>query len=173
MMKKIFKSQWILLFSFLSACQTVAPLSPDQRRALQVRVFSDTSYNTVFRAFKTVMQDEGYIIKNQDFEGGLIVSESQKPVKISGLEIMGAIAQGLSQEPSYHQSDYRTGHTFSWSVNLEEIQKNVIEARLILQQKTLYSRGGETGREILQPETYQNIYAKVSREIHRRKAMKR
>ena len=170
----LLKTKFFLFsFLFLNACQTVAPLSPDQRRALQVRVFSNSSYNTVFRAFKTVMQDEGYIIKNQDFEGGLIVAEGQKPVKTTGLEILSAISKGLSDDPYYRNQPHRTGHVFSWSVNLEKIRDKHIETRIILQEKTLYSQGGQTGREVLEPEIYQNIYAKALREIHRRRALKK
>lgn len=161
----------ILLFFFFVSCQTVTPLSSDQKRALQVRVFSLTSYNTVFRAFKTVMQDEGYIIKNQDFEGGLIVAESQKPIRHSAGVWLLSISSGLSgrSEPP----TYRTSDVYSWSVNLEEIKKDNIETRLILQRKTLYSKGQQTGGEILDPEVYRNIYTKVMREINRRKALKR
>ena len=163
----------ILTLFFLTACQTVEPLSPDQRRALQVRSFSNVSYNTVFRAFKTVMQDEGYIIKNQDFEGGLIVAESQKQAGAGGFEILHAVSIGLSGGGGSAPQRYRTGQVFSWSVNLEEIKKNVVESRIILQMKDLYSGGGHTGREVLSPGTYQNIYVKVQREINRRKALKR
>ena len=162
----------LILFSFLFflSCQTTAPLSSDQRRTLQVRTFSSTSYNTVFRAFKTVMQDEGYIVKNQDFEGGLIVAESQKSESSGNIFVMGVIGGLTSSHPN--DNHYRTGQIFSWSVNLEQIQKNAIEARIILQQKDLYSSGSQSGREILDPQIYQNIYAKVNREIQRRKALK-
>ena len=158
-------------------CQTTAPLTPQQRRALQVRIFSSASYNTVFRAFKTVMQDEGYIIKNQDFEGGLIVAESQKPAEsLSGGQFAMAVAVGVLSGMSGNsatQNNYKTGQVFSWSVNLEEIQKDSVEARLILQRQDFYSQGGKRGREILDPEIYRNIFVKVLREIERRKALKR
>ena len=163
-------------FIFIIGCQTTAPLTPQQRRALQVCTFSSASYNTVFQAFKTVMQDEGYIIKNQDFSGGLIVAESQKPVSVSGGQFAMAVAVGVLSGMSGNsstQNNYKTGQVFSWSVNLEEIQKDSVEARLILQKLDFYSQGGKRGREILDPEIYRNIFVKVLREIERRKALKR
>ena len=165
-----------IFITFIIGCQTTAPLTPQQRRALQVRIFSDVSYNTVFRAFKTVMQDEGYIIKNQDFSGGLIVAESQKPVSSSKGQFAMAVAVGVLSGMSGNSStrnNYKTGQVFSWSVNLEEIQNKTVESRLILQKKDFYSQGGQRGREILDPEIYRNIFVKVLQEIERRKALKR
>ena len=166
------RSLLLLSFIYLSSCQTTAPMSAEQRRMLQIKVFSSASYNTVFRAFKTVMQDEGYIIKNQDFSGGLIVAESQKAVKAGAGAVALAILQGFSQSNSSN-SNYKTGQTFSWSVNLEEIKKNAVEARIILRAEDMYSQGGRTGREVLEPAIYKNIFTKVNREIQRRKALKR
>ena len=160
---------YILFFILLIGCQTTPPLTPQQRRTLQTRIY-EASYETVFRAFKTVMQDEGYIIKNQDMMGGLIVAEAQSANR-------GAVfLQTLSLFDSHnrsHPTNYRTGQTFSWSVNLEEIQKGKVEARLILQRSDSFSQGGQVGREILKPEVYRNIFVKVDNEVARRKALKR
>ena len=160
--------RYFFITLFLIACQTVPTLSPDQRRALQTRVFKPASYNTVFRAFKTVMQDEGYIIKNMDMDGGFIVAETRKGMGAgyNTLIILGALSGGSS-------TNYATGMTFTCTVNLEEIQKNVVEARLIFQRTTNYSRGGQAGGELLKPEVYRNLFTKVSREVERRKALKR
>ncbi len=165
--------KYFFILFFLIACQTTPPLSADQRRTLQTRIFKPASYNTVFRAFKTVMQDEGYIIKNMDMEGGFLVADTQKSMGsgYNTLIILGAFAAGLSGNT--RNNNYATGRTYTCTVNLEEIQKNVIEARLIFQKITNYSRGGQAGGELLQPEVYRNIFAKVSREVERRKALKR
>ena len=153
---------WVFYFSFLflfTGCATTQ-LSPQQRRALQVKHFKDSSYNNVFRAFKTVLQDEGYIIKNQDMDGGLIVAHSSKPISLGY-----AILAGLSGQPNY-----QTGTTYEVSVNLEEINKNYVESRVIIQQVSSYSQGGSQGAEIINPELYKNIYTKVFTEVARRKA---
>ena len=165
----------ILLFLsvFLTACQTTPPLTPEQRRNLQVRLFQSTSYETVFRGFKSVLQDEGYIINNQDMMGGLIVAEAHKTnPHASTIAILDGFNAVFSQN-SHSRSDYRTSESFIISVNLEEIRKNTVEARIILRRKSFYSSGAQTGKEILRPEIYQNIFTKVSREVEKRKALKR
>lgn len=146
------------LFIFMG-CATTPQLSPQQRRSLQGRTFQDTTMDNVFRAFKTVLQDEGYVIKNQDMAGGLIVAEIQKTD--SGSAFWAALAGS---------NNYRTGQSFEVSVNLEAINKSTIETRLVCQEKSQMSMGGQQGKEILDPELYKTLYQKVSTEIERRKA---
>lgn len=153
-----------LIFSFLLlsvGCATVR-ISPQQRRAMQVKYF-ESSYNNVFRAFKAVLQDEGYIIKNQDMQGGLIVAHASK-ASSTGMVVLAALAG---------QSNYHTGTTFEVSVNLEEVRKNYVESRLIIQKVDAYSMGGSRGNEIVKPELYKNLYSKVMVEVARRGAHKK
>ena len=152
---------FLLLFS---ACVSVPRLSPAQRRALQVKRFS-ASYNNVFRAFKTVLQDEGYIIRNQDMEGGLIVARASRSDMSTGRAILIGLAGAGNGQPPH----YRTGTTYEVSVNLENIQDRYVESRVIIQQTDSYNYGGSRGREILSPKLYQNIYKKVQVEVARRK----
>jgi hypothetical protein len=140
-------------------CATTPELSPQQRRALQMRTFEDTNMRNVFNAIKTVLQDEGYVIKNQDFEGGLIVAQIQKADNSS------AFWAGLSGN-----SNYRTGQLFEVSVNLEAITPTTIETRMIVQESVQMSLGGTSGREILDEKLYQGIYQKIKVEVERRKA---
>jgi len=154
---------WVFCFSFsflFISCATTSTLSSQQRRTLQVKHFKDSSYNHVFRAFKTVLQDEGYIIKNQDMNGGLIVAHSSKPMSVT----YGVLA-AISGTPNY-----QTGTTYEVSVNLEEINKNYVESRVIIQKIASYSQGGLQGREVLSSDLYKNIYTKVLTEVARRKA---
>jgi hypothetical protein len=150
-----------LVFSllFIAGCATTPQLSPQQRRALQTRTFQDTNMDNVFRAFKTVLQDEGYVIKNQDMAGGLIVAEIHKT---DGGSAFWAALAGTN--------NYRTGQTFELSVNLEAINKSTIETRLVVQEKSHMSMGGSQGKEILDSELYQTLYQKIATEIERRKA---
>ena len=153
----------------LAGCTTVPKLSPQQRRALQVRHF-ENSYNNVFRSFKTVLQDEGYIIKNQDMEGGLIVAQASKQVSRGFWNYAAVFTSGLSGRQS---NDYRTGTSFEVSVNLEEVRKNYVQSRVIIQQVDSYNRGGLRGQEVVSPEMYKNIYSKVRTEIARREVQNR
>ncbi len=145
-------------FITTTACVTTQ-LSPQQRRSMQVKHFN-ASYNHVFRAFKTVLQDEGYIINNQDMSGGLIVAQTSKPVG-AGMTTM-AILSGAKM--------YQTDTKYSISVNLEAIRKNYVESRIIIQQVQSYNTGSTKGQEIVNPQMYQNIYSKVFVEVERRKA---
>lgn len=155
------KSLLILFFIFSSGCVSLPQLSPQQKRALQTKVFRNTDYNDVFRAFKSVLQDEGYIIKNQDFQGGLLVAEIEK----SSGAIPGVIFFLGGTDDSYP-----TGTEFTLSVNLEKINSKTTEARTIVQEKVRYNRGGVHGRQILTPEIYKSLYNKVEVEIRRRQA---
>ncbi|MDE0119898.1 MAG: hypothetical protein OXM55_07830 [Bdellovibrionales bacterium] len=153
----------VFYFIFFSIGCVTTQISPQQRRAMQVKLFDSSSYNNVFRAFKTVLQDEGYIIKNQDMQGGLIVAHSSKGTS-SGFAVL-AVLSG--------QQNYQTGTTYEVSVNLEEIRKNNVESRVIIQKVASYNMGGSRGNEILDPKLYRNIYGKVIVEVERRKAQKR
>jgi hypothetical protein len=152
-MKKI-----IALSLFLVACAVTPPMSPQQIRAMQMRSFEDTSYENVFRSIKTVLQDEGYVIKNQDMVGGLIVGSIQRTDGMSNFNMVFNAGK-----------NYRTGESFEVSVNLEKVGKTV-ETRMTIQRMESYSMGGTQGNSILDPETYKNIYEKVSVEIKRRQA---
>lgn len=147
------------IFSLLIVgCASQPTMSPQQRRQLQTRVFQHTSFDTVFRAFKTVLQDEGYIIKNQDMSGGLIVATIEKTDSSSGF--WAAMAGN---------HNYRTGEGFELSVNLEKVGSGV-ETRMTIQKLEQYSQGGSQGHEILDHDLYQSFYNKVRTEVERRKA---
>lgn len=152
-MKKI-----VALSFLLAACAVTPAMSPQQVRAMQMRSFESTSYENVFRSLKTVLQDEGYVIKNQDMAGGLIVGSIQKTDSMSGFNMVFNAGK-----------NYRTGESYEVSVNLEKIGKTV-ETRMTIQKMDSYSMGGTQGNPILDPETYKNIYEKVSVEIKRRHA---
>lgn len=147
------------LFLFgLTACQLSPPMSDAQRRSMQMRTFENTTYDNVFKAVKTIMQDEGYIIKSQDLAGGLISATASKTD--SGSKWMAAFSGN---------KNYRTGETYEISVNMEKVGKNV-ETRLTIQKLESYSMGGQQGDVILDENAYRAFYEKVRVEIERRKA---
>jgi len=156
-MKKV--AGLFLMGLFMVSCATAPQLSSAQRRALQMRTFENSSYDNVFRAFKTVLQDEGYIIKNQDMNGGLIVATIQKT------DQSGAFWAALGGS-----KNYRTGEGFELSVNLEKVNPTTTESRLTIQKLEQYSMGGQQGQEILDEQMYKAFYDKVRVEVERRKA---
>lgn len=149
-----------LLFIFLSGCVATAPkFTPQQRRALQMRTFEAT-YDNVFRSVKTVFQDEGYIIRNQDFAGGMILAQKETATS-GGAQFLAAFGGN---------KNYRTGTGFEVSLNLDKISKTSIETRMTLQTTSKTSLGGSSGRELLKPEVYKSLYDKIIVEVQRRQA---
>lgn len=148
----------LFLLPFLFACASKPQLSAQQRRSLQVRNFKAT-YDTTFRAIKTVLQDEGYVIKNQDMQGGLIVAE--KTMTDNSTKFWAALAGAQS---------YRTGEGFDVSFNLEKLNEASTESRLVIQKHETTNLGGKQGEEILDPILYKTIYQKIQTELARRLA---
>lgn len=158
----------------LVGCETIPSLSSQQKRALQTKIFTGHSYNTVFKSIKSVMQDEGYLIKNQDMVGGLIVAElnsSRLPSK-TNLLLLG-VATAVFSNNLYNNNNSLSGKTYIWSINLEEINKKLTEVRMILHEKEHYSSGGQAGREVVKFELYRNIFNKIVVEINRRELMRK
>ena len=159
-MRQIEIACFILLF--ICGCAITPNLSAPQRRALQTRTFEKITYDGVFKAFKTVLQDEGYIIQNQDYKGGMILASVQK------------------KYPSFptiyfKDADYPIGEGFEVSISLDEInqKKGIVETRLTIQKMEYFKKGTKQGSEVVNEETYKNIYDKLLIEIERRKAMGR
>jgi len=61
----------ILGFMFFVGCAVQPQLSPLQKRQITTRLF-DAGYENTYRSILTVLQDQGYIIKNTDMNTGLI-----------------------------------------------------------------------------------------------------
>ena len=149
-----------LLLAILSGCVASAPkFTPQQRRALQMRTF-DATYDNVFRSVKTVFQDEGYIIRNQDFAGGMILAQKETATS-GGAQFLAAFGGN---------KNYTTGKGFEVSLNLDKISDKNIETRMTLQSTSKTSLGGSSGREILKPEVYKSLYDKIIVEVQRRQA---
>lgn len=142
---------------FLTSCATRPKMSPMQKRAMQSRTFN-SSYDNVFKAFRSVLQDEGYIIKNQDYEGGLILAEKGRKTG-SFISVFG--------DP---KEERHIGVNYNMSVNFDKINASTIETRVTMQEEDQYSRGSRVSDSINNPDEYKNLYNKVSLEIKRREA---
>lgn len=79
-MKKLLQIFYpVLIPLLLTACAVGSGTAPTtfsdaQRRSMQVRTH-DASYDSVFYAVKSVLLDDGYIVKSQDYAGGMILAE--------------------------------------------------------------------------------------------------
>ncbi len=149
----------LLPLLFLVSCASIPQFTPQQRRALQLRTF-EHSYNSVFRSIKNILQDDGYIILNQDFKGGHILASKEKDNSDSAT--LNTILFGYG--------NWRTGTVFQISFNIEEIQKNLVETRLTILEQTKRQLGAHSGKEIVNPQIYKSIYNQLNIELKRRSA---
>lgn len=158
-----------IIFLIIPACASIK-LSTHQRRALQVRTFSNVSYDNVFKAAKTVLLDNGYTITNQDYKGGMILAMHHTTDEAEEFwsKLGDAIGTGMDGKP--RNSDFRMGETFEVSINLDRIANTTVETRLVLQKIEHMKFGGKKGKEIVEPETYKTFYDRLMVEIERRKA---
>ena len=161
---KVFFGFCSLIFLFTACATTHAP-SPMQRRSVQSRVFQNVSYSNVFRATKTVLQDEGYIIKEQDYEGGMLLATAQK--SNWSWEMTKIFKRDKGDDATL------MGTEFEVSFNFEDLGHKNIETRLTIQKVDHYSNGGKQGKEVFDLGLYKNIYEKITVEIERRKALGR
>lgn len=149
----------LLSILLLASCVTTPQFTTQQRRALQLKTF-EYSYNNVFRSIKNILQDDGYIITNQDFAGGHILAT--KAVDNSGSAALNTLFFG--------HGNWKTGTVFQISFNIEKIRKDVIETRLTIMEQSKQQLGGSSGREVVDPKIYKSIYNQLNIELRRRAA---
>ena len=149
----------LCLILFSGCVVTPQKFTPQQRRAMQVRTF-DASYENVFKSVKTVFQDEGYIIRNQDFAGGMVLAQKETSEN-AGYQMIELLSDNES---------YTTGTGYEVSMNLDKINNTSTETRMTLQSTRKTNLGGSSGKELLKPEVYKSLYDKITVEIKRRQA---
>ena len=123
----------ITLLLPLTACLATASWTPDQRRNLQQREFN-TDTKTLFNAIKAILRDDGYIIINQDLDGGLIVAS--KDISAAGFFAVLASQDDVS------------GKAYKLSFDLEEISETRTRTRLTINEVVKYKGGGEQGSRV-------------------------
>ena len=148
----------LIFFSvFLCSCAHKPVWTPQQRRALQMKSFN-ASYDAVFRSIKNILQDDGYIITNQDYKGGLILAHKEID-KSNSAAVMTVL---------FGYGNWESGKYYKISFNLEKISKRNVETRVTILQGTKRTFGGEEGSEVVDPKIYKAIYNKLNVELQRR-----
>jgi hypothetical protein len=159
--------KWFLLLLLpfvLSGCASPQPeLSPMQKRQITSRTI-DGDYENVYRATMTVLQDQGYVIKDTDMMSGLIVAhidrESSKGTQFMQLLLTGYIAD--------------QGTFIEISVTVNEINEDLQELRMNLQESSYNQYGGKFAiRQIYEPEPYNSLFNEIQVEVKRREALGR
>lgn len=145
----------------LSGCASSGQTLAEQRDT-QTREFDKATYETVFRAFKAVFQDEGYIIRGQDPKLGVITATLQRTEH--GHEALWRAYGKIGES-------FDIGDTVEVSVNIVKTSLTIgVETRLAVQRIERYALGGTQGEELLAPEIYGHLYRKVALELDRRRS---
>ena len=110
----------------------------------------------------TVLQDQGYVIKNTDMESGLIVADVDRETS-SGSQFMQALFSGSI-------SDKNT--VIEVSATLNKLNDTNQELRLNIQE-TNYTSSGKVNdiNHIYDEKVYQDLFNQIIVEVKRREAM--
>lgn len=158
----------IIVLSFLTfiivGCATTKDnLSPMQKRQITTKTL-EGSYDDVYRATMTMLQDQGYVIKNTDMDSGLIVANIDKETTKSN-QFFQALFVGTI---------YDKGTFIEVTVTINKISETLQELRMNIQETNYNQFGGKTNiKQIYEAEIYYSLFNEVSVEVKRREALGR
>jgi uncharacterized lipoprotein YajG len=92
------KNILLLVISLFLFCACATQMSGLQRQSLETE-YIEGSYKTIFRAIRTVFQNEGYAVKQSDIKSGFILFEK------------GGIKVSVTLDDLGDQTEVRTGFT--------------------------------------------------------------
>lgn len=147
-------------------CYVGPQLSPMQKRQITTKII-EGSYNDTYRATITVLQDQGYIIKNTDMESGLLVASIDK-AESTGSQAAQILLFGYI---------FNKGDEIEISCMLSPLTTTRTEVRLNIQETTYGQSSSWSGtskqnaKQIYNPEVYQNIFNEIQLEVKRRQAI--
>lgn len=158
------------LFSLMLVCaiallgsgcaSSSANLSPMQKRQITTHQI-EGSYENVYRAAMTVLQDQGYVVKNTDMASGLIVAN---------------VDRETSESSQFWRALWIDKGTFiEATITVGTINDSLQEIRISLQ-LTRYNRydGGKTDiKQLVNPAVYQELANQITVETKRREALGR
>lgn len=159
----------VIIFIFIAnyACTPEPKLSPMQIRQITTRMF-DSDYETVYRAALTVIQDQGYIIKNTDMASGLILAGIDKESS-TGKQLFQALMFGYIADK---------GTEFELSCMVNKLSENSTEIRLNIQ-KTKYGQFSALSgvsktqtEQIYDADLFNKLFNEIALEVKRREALK-
>ena len=125
------------------------------------------SYEDTYRASLTVLQDQGYIIKNTDMASGLIVANVDRAAD-AGSQFAQALFLGYVSDK---------GSEVELSCMINKLSNTNTEVRLNIQE-TNYGQSSrwsgttkQNSKQIYDPELYQKIFNEIELEVKRRQAI--
>lgn len=153
-------------FSIFVGCAVHPQLTPMQKRQITTRII-DSTYELVFKATLTVLQDQGYIIKNTDLQTGLISATASRETG-GGDQFMQALFLGYVADK---------GSDMDVSFMINKINESTTEVRLNIQESKFgqYSKWSGTSRtnvkQIYDPEIYNSLFNDIKTEVKRIEAI--
>ena len=148
-------------------CTLQPQLTPMQKREITTRLL-DGDYENVFRCALTVLQDQGYIIKNTDMNTGLIHATVDRQAG-GGSQFAQALFLGYVADK---------GSELDVSFMISKISEDKTEVRLNIQesrygQTSAWSSTGKTEvKQIYDPEIYNQLFNEIQTEVKRREALR-
>jgi len=145
-----------LLLPVLMAVSCAAPqpeLSGLEAQELQARII-ETDKRTVFNASVSVLQDAGYVLRNADYETGLITAAGQTK---DNTNLFGVLASTSS-------SVQTTASVFvePWNRNGTRIRVSFVEAERMSGQ---YGQSTNSDHTIYSAEVYRNFFNELDKAI--------
>lgn len=156
-MKCIIKFLSVTALSFfLAGCITTKPkTTPLQRRAIESKEF-EAGFDDVFRATLTVLQDQGYAIKNSDYNAGVIRGEGNTKLDFWGNSTL-----------------YELTATIEKFTEVRTKMRLMLVKKITGTKKSLFSIFGgssppypvQTSNIVDEPKFIQRFYAQIQKEI--------
>ena len=135
-------------------CATGTKLSPMQKRQMTTKLI-EGSYEDIYRATMTVLQDQDYVIENTDMNTGLIVARVRRE-KRSGI---------IRANPDKLTEIEITSVVNKLNDTNSEVRLSILE--------TVYDKSSKRdAKQVYDPRVYQNFFNEIIVEVKRREAMK-
>jgi hypothetical protein len=151
----------LLVFLLVGCATTPTPISPMQMRQFTTRNF-EGAYENVFRATMTILQDQGYMIKNTDMSSGLIVAQIDKETS-GGSQFMQVLWAGYIWDK---------GTVIETSVTVNKLNEEQSEIRMTIQEVNYGQYNNKNAiKTITDPKVYDVILNEVFIEVKRREAI--
>lgn len=149
---------------FLVGCASIdADLSPMQKRQITTKQV-EGDYENAFRAAMTVLQDQGYVVKNTDMASGLIVANIDRETSKSSQFWQEVLVGGI----------YDKGTFIEATITVGKINNTLQELRMSLQETRYNQFGGKTDiKQITEVKAYEELANQITIEVKRREALGR
>lgn len=160
----------VLIFSLLilASCTPKPQLSPMQVRQITTKMF-ECDYETCYRATLTIIQDQGYVIKDTDMETGHILASVDRQTK-GGSQFFQALLTGYVSDK---------GTEYELSAMVDKLSETATEIRINIakvkygQSSKFSGTSKQSSKRIYDAELFRDLFNDIGVEIKRREAMKR